>query len=340
MLLKTITELKSYVSLATSNLGIPPAIALELQHVEAEAIRPLLGGALLTWLQAAYDAPAFDPAGTGLAAQLLRAVQRPLACLAVAAGITTHQTRVDDTGVHFMATETSKQAFQWQTNELQDMLLRRGHNGLDALVEWLEEHLNDSPELQAWGGSTAGQRHRRELFTSTAEFQELEAISHSRQVFEALRPMRRRLESFELQRVLGADFLEELRSQVRRRAVTSENQMLLSTYVLPALAALTIGHAVPELGLRLTGEGIDLTIARNDNSNSKEADAGLDALLASKTNAALLDAHRFLTRLTDYLDRTASATRFATYYASSTYTNPNQVVAPVNTVDSRIYKFC
>ncbi len=211
MLLKTIAELKGYVSLATGNVGIPPAIALELQQVEAETLRPLLGGPLCAWLQAAYDAPGFNPAGPGLDAQLLRAVQRPLACLAVAAGITTHQTRVDDTGVHFLATETSKQAFQWQTNELQDMLLRRGHNGLDALVDWLEEHRADSPELKAWATSSAGQRHRRELFTSTAEFQEYELINGSRQVFEALRPMRRRMESFELQRVLGAEFLHELR---------------------------------------------------------------------------------------------------------------------------------
>ncbi len=116
--------------------------------------------------------------------------------------------------------------------------------------------------------------------------------------------------------------------------------MLLSTYVLPALAALIIGHTVPELGLRLTGAGIDLTIARLDNANAKEADAGLDALLAGKTNAALLDADRFLRRVTDYLDRTASATRFATYYGSSTYTAPGQVAAPANAPDSKIYKFC
>jgi hypothetical protein len=336
MLLKTIAELKSYVALDTE--GILPSFALELEFVETSTIRPLLGGALHTWLQAAYDAPGFDPQGTGLAAQLLRAVQAPLARLAVAANLTLHMATIDETGVHITSNDKSKTAFQWQTNQMQAFLLQRGNLGLDALVDWLEENHTASPELQAWAASAAGQRHRRELFTRTAEFQEMEAISHSRQVFEALRPVRRRLESFELQRVLGADFLFELREQVRTRTVSSENQMLLNTYVLPALAALTIAHAVPELGLRLTGEGIDLTIARNDDANAKEADAGLDALLASKVNAALMDADRFLHRLTDYLDRTASATRFATYFASPTYTNPNQVVAPANTADSRIWK--
>jgi hypothetical protein len=338
MLLNTIVELKSYVALDTK--GILPSFALELEFVETQTIKPLLGGALYTWLQTAYAAPGFDPKGTGLAAQLLRAVQAPLARLAVAANITMHMATIDETGVHIVSNDKSKTAFQWQTNAQQAFLLQRGNQGLDALVDWLEEHRNDSPELVAWAASTAGQRHRHELFTSTAEFHEMEAISNSRQVFEALRPVRRRMESFELQRVLGADFLFELRDQVRTRTVSSENQMLLSIYVLPALAALTIGHAVPELGLRLTGEGIDLTIARNDDSNSKEADAGLDALLAKKVNEALMTADRFLTRLSDYLDRTATATRFATYFNSPTYTDPNQVVAPVNTLESKLYKFC
>lgn len=339
MLLKTLDELKLYVSIATTK-GIPPAIELELRNIEATAIRQLLGAPLLAWLQAAYDAPAFNPAGTGLDAELLRTVQAPLACLGLAAGMTMHQARIDDTGVHIMTTETSKTAFQWQTNEQRDHLLKRGFSGLDALVEWLEEHRDDSPELRAWAISTAGQRHRRELFTSTAEFHEYESISESRQVFEALRQVRRRMESFELQRVLGAEYLFELREQVRTRTVSSENQMLLGTYVLPALACLTIGHAVPELGLRLTGTGIDLAIARIDDSNSKEADAGLDALLRDKVDESLISAHRYLTRLTDHLDRTATATRYATYFNSSTYTDPNQVVAPVNTVDSKVWKAC
>ena len=338
MLLKTIAELKSYVALDTA--GILPSFALELAYVEDNIIRPLLGGSLLTWLQTAYAAAGFNPAGFSLEAQLLRVVQAPLARLAVGYNITLHMATIDETGVHITSGDKSKTAFQWQTNEMQAFLLKRGNLGLDALVDWLEEHHDDSPELRAWAASTAGQRHRRELFTSTAEFQEYELISNSRQVFEALRPVRRRMESFELQRVLGADFLFELREQVRTRAVSSENQMLLSTYVLPALACLTIGHAVPELGLRLTGEGIDLTIARLDDSNAKEADAGLDALLRDKVSEALMSADRYLTRLTDYLDRTASATRFATYFSSATYTDPHQVAQPVNTSDSKIYKLC
>ncbi|MDJ0367288.1 hypothetical protein QMK33_19240 [Hymenobacter sp. H14-R3] len=337
-LLKTIAELKRYVPVDTT--GILPSFALELEQTEADVIAPLLGPALLAWLQAAYDAPDFDPAGPGLAAQLLRAVQAPLARLATATATTVHQVSIDETGVHITSTDTSKTAFQWQLDRVQAQFLKRGFSGLDALVAWLEAHAEASPELQAWAASPAGQRHRRELFISTADFQEYENISSSRLAFEALGPMRRRLENFELGPVLSPEFLAELRDQVRSRALTSDNENLLRTYVYPALACLTIGHAVPELGLSLNGGGIDLTIARLDDSNAKEADAGLDQLLQSKVSEALISGSRYLRQLTSYLDRTASALRFPTYFASSAYTAPDQPALVVNTLISKVYKFC
>ncbi|MDO7875541.1 hypothetical protein Q5H93_12425 [Hymenobacter sp. ASUV-10] len=339
MLLKTLDELKKFVA-TDATVDLPPAIALALGTVETSEVEPLLGSTLHAWLQAQYDAPGFDAAGPSVAARLLRAVQAPLSRLGTAAGLAGHQATIDNTGVHILSTDTSKTAFPWQVNQLRDSLERQGYRDLDTLVQWLEDHAGDAPELQAWAISVAGQRHRQELFTSTADFQQYENISSSRRVFIALGQVRRRLEHFELGRVLGLDFLQELRDQVRDRGLTSDNRNLLRTYVYPALAALAIGHGIPELGLRLADDGIELTIARVDDSNAKEADAGLDQLLLGRASKALVSAERYLRHLTDYLDRTASATRFATYFHSPAYTAPNQPVVPTNTAESRIYKFC
>ena len=337
-LLNTIDELKSYVAVAQKEIA--PAIALELAEAEAGVIAPLLGPQLLDWLQAQVDAPDFDRVGASLAARLLRAVQAPLARLAIVNGVVTHQLSLDNTGVHIMSTETSKTAFQWQTNQYMTLLQRRGLTNLDALVQWLEDHADDSPELRAWAASPAGQRHRQELFTRTADFQKYENISSSRAVFEALGPVRRRLERFELGPVLGEEFLAELRDQVRTRTLTSENENLLRAYVYPALASLTIGRAVPELGLALTGEGIDLSIARVGDSYRQDGQVGLDQLLQRKASQALLDGARYLRQLTSFLDRSASATRFTTYFSSPTYTAPNQPAPVVNTPASKTYKLC
>ncbi|MFC7669285.1 DUF6712 family protein [Hymenobacter humi] len=306
--------------------------------MENTTVRTLLGPGLYDWLEASYLAPDFDRTdANSLAAELLRLVQAPIARLGTAAGLAGHQVSISGTGVHIMTTETSKTAFQWQVNQLRATLERRGQSDLDTLLQWLEDHREVSVPLQGWAGSAAGQRHRRELFTHTLDFQEYENISASRPVFLGLGPVRRRLESFEVGRVLGADFLQELRDQVRTRTLTSDNENLLRTYVYPALASLTIGHAIPELGLKLAGDGIELTIARVDDANAKEADAGLDQLLRNKMNEALMTGARHLRRLTTYLDSTASASRFATYFGSSAYTKPAPA-EPRNLPTTRVYR--
>lgn len=341
MLLKTLAEFQAYVA-ADFNVktGLPPSFVLELAETEATLIAPLLGLPLYTWLQAAYDAPGFDPTASTPAAGLLRAVQAPLARLAASSGITTHQVTIDGTGVPIVSTDKIKTAFQWQSRELQALHQRRGYAGLDALVLWLEDHQGDAPELQAWAASPAGRRHRHELFTSATDFQGYENIGASWLVFEALRPVRRRVETFELRTVLGSAFLLELREQVEARTLTSENENLLRSYVYPALASLTIAGAVPALSLRLTPDGIDLAIQRPDDANAKEADAGLSELLYQKAQQARAVGERYLRQLSEHLDEVASATRFATYYASPTYTPPGRPAVVVNSATSKVWKFC
>jgi uncharacterized coiled-coil protein SlyX len=267
-------------------------------------------------------------------------VQAPLARLAASTGITVHQANLDDTGVHIVSTDKIKTAFQWQSRELQALHQRRGYQGLDGLVQWLEDHRDDAPELRAWAASPAGRRHRRELFTSAAAFQEYQNIGGSWLVFEALRPVRRRLEALELRTALGEDFLLELLDQVATRTLTSENENLLRSRLYPALASLTIAHAVPALSLRLTPGGIELAVARTDDANAKEADAGLNELLRQLAAECLEVGQRYLLQLTDFLDRTASATRFATYFASPAYSPPNRPAVVLNTATSKVIRFC
>jgi hypothetical protein len=341
MLLNTLSEFKGYVAVDFNvQTGLPPSFVLELAETEATFIAPLLGAPLYDWLRAAYEAPGFDAQALTPEAGLLRAVQAPLARLAATTGITAHQVSITGTGVHITSTDKVKTAFQWQSRELQALHQRRGYQGLDALVQWLEDHRDDAPELQAWAASPAGRRHRRELFTSATAFQEYQNIGASWLVFEALRPVRRRLEAQELRTALGEEFLQELHEQVETRTLTSENENLLRSRVYPALASLTIAHAVPALALRLTPGGIDLAVARADDANAKEADAGLNELLRQMASECLAVGERYLRQLTDHLDTRASATRFATYFSSPAYTPPNRPAAVLNTLTSKVVRFC
>lgn len=333
MLLTTSEELAQFVKLDAGDF--PDVLPPEIERLENVLLRPLLGAPLLDWLQAQYDA---GIEADSLAARLLRVVQAPLARLGVAGVVVELQMTVSNTGIQILSTTTHKTAFQWQTKALEKTLTRKGYLDLTHLLYWLEQSRAGSPELEAWAAGP-GQTLRRQLIVSVEEFNRFENISGSWPVFEALKPLMRRQELFILAPQLGDEFLQELRNQVRTRTLSEENEELLETYVRPALASLTLARAVPELGLRLTGDGIELMVARLDDSNEKEADAGLDQLLTARAFEAQRAADILLEKMRAFLNCTASETRYATYFASSTY-KPATPPIPLNTAESRVYRAC
>ncbi|WBO86250.1 DUF6712 family protein [Hymenobacter yonginensis] len=335
-LLKTSEELRRYVSVDTS--VVPEPVQREQERLRGQLLLPVLGATLLHWLDAQYAAGAAATDQTP-AGQLLARVQAPLARLAMAGALDELQVSLGDTGIHIVSTETQKTAFQWQITALRRTLSRKGYQDMNALLEWLESSRATTPELQAWAAGP-GQLYRRQLLVSAVEFSRFENIQESWPVFEALRPLISTQELFILEPQLGYDFLSELREQVRTRTLTAENEELLEQFVRPALASLTLARAVPELGLRLTGDGIELMVARLDDSNSKEADAGLDQLLAARAFEAQRAADIRLEKMRQFLNRTASATRYATYFTLGPYRAPATPVVALNTAESKVIRFC
>ncbi|RSK45179.1 DUF6712 family protein [Hymenobacter rigui] len=333
-LLTTKDELRRYVSTDTSS--VPEPVQREAERLRGTLLLPLLGAPLLRWLEQQYVAGTTAGDDT-LAGELLGLVQAPLARLSMAGSLDELQVSIDDTGIHIVSTETQKTAFQWQITGVRKTLTRKGYLDLNVLLQWLEDNRTSSPELQAWATSVS-QYRRLQLLTSAPEFSRFENIQDSWPVFEALKPIITKQELFILAPQLGYEFLDELRTQVRTRTVSAENEQLLEQFIRPALASLTLARAVPELGLRLTGDGIELLVARIDTDNSKEADAGLDALLQARAFDAQRSADILLERMRQFLNQRASATRYATYFTSGPYRPATATVVPLNTTDSPLYR--
>lgn len=335
-LLTTKEELQRYVTVDFAS-EVPGPLLIEMERLRAVLLLPVLGADLLHWLDAQYEA------GTtvnddSLAGQLLRRVQAPLARIGLSSCLDELQVTISHTGIQIMSTQTHKTAFAWQVASLKKTLCNKGYADMVVLLRWLEENRAASPELQAWAAGPS-QNLRRQLLTSADEFSRFENIGDSWLVFEALRPLLSRQELFVLEPQLGYDFLTELRDQVRTRTVTAENEELLAQFIRPALASSTLARAIPELGLRLTGDGIELMVSRIDTDNSKEADAGLDLLLQARGHESQRAADILLEKMRAFLNRSASATRYATYFATGPYRAPNTPMVPLNTAESRVYRF-
>jgi hypothetical protein len=287
----------------------------DLILVQDQDLRPLLGPPLLADLLAKQAADALSEAEKTLVYHL----QGALANLATVENLPLAQVQISDAGVHIFSDAGKKTAFEWQIREIRATFVRKGFNALERALELLEE----GAEFAAWRASGAGTAARQYLISTAAEFSEWSNIGNSRLVFNALLPTLRKVEAFDLAPVLGPEYFAELKAQVQARTLTSENARVLSMYVRPALASLVVAKAVPEIGLSLNGQALELNVYRFDDAQRAPANSATGApvtgLLELKVAAARADGQRYLQLLRGYLNGQASATAYATYFASSTY---------------------
>lgn len=291
-----------------------------LRVAEGGRLRELLGP-LYGSLQALTDeevATLLEPGSTDVRAELLQLVQCAAANLAMVHYLPFVQVQIDDAGISLRVAKT---AFQWQVNDLKGAFSATGYSALEDVLRYLEAH-RDAAELAAWKTSPAATRARRHFLATATDFSQYYDIADSRLTYLALLATLRKVEMFHLEPLLGTSYYQELKAELLTGTLSEDSQLVLDEYLRPALAHLTVAKAVPEVGLAYQGNSLQLNIYRFDDSNNKEADAGLDALLTLKIDQAWKDGQVYLTKLRTFLNASASTTRFATYFASPTYTDP------------------
>lgn len=310
-LITTIDDFKQHVALNESTDDDYFALLQpDLLLAEHDYLRPALGTDF-------FDELLLD--ATDEADRLRALLAYSLANLTMVSFLDVAQVQISGSGVQIISTDRVKTAFQWQIDRLKANLGRKGANGLEKALAYLEQHATAFP---TWAASETAQRGREQFISSATAFSDYYNISNARLTFQALASLLRKTESFRLLPALGEDFYEELKQQLRAGALTPENERLLREYLRPALAHLTMAQAIGELGFSLNGQALELNVYRPDDSNAKESDPGLTTLLEQKTAQALHDGERYLRRLVTHLNATASETRYATYFASPTYAPP------------------
>jgi hypothetical protein len=335
-LIRTIEQFCAHVRVQLSGNDLDN-LEPDLRVAERQQLRPVLGPALYNELSALSDEDvqaALDDKAD-VRGGLLRLVHEALANLGLLEYLPLNQLQINDGGVYVMS--SGSRPFQWQINELKASLRSKGYNALEAVLAYLEAHVADFP---AWATSAAAVQARVLLIASATEFTRHYDINGSRLTYQAFLPIIRKVERFQLEAVLSDDYLQELKFQLVAGSLTPDNQLVLEEHLRPALAHLVVAKAVGEVGLNFNGGAIELDIYRPDNANEREADAGLDSLLKRKASQAAEDAQVYLTKLRRHLNRFASGIRYATYFNSSAYVDPQAPRPTVrNSADSGIYGF-
>jgi hypothetical protein len=307
----------------------------DLMAVEDEFIKPVLGTEF-------YDLICLKHAEntlTELQAKLLYTLQHAAANLAQARFLPIQTLQFSSRGVHIITSEDEKTPFQHQIKAAEKSFQHKGFNALEQALSFLELHI-DAPDFIVWAGSTAATIFKQHILSDATAFSEFYSINNSRLTFRGLLPIIKRSEAFFLEPVLGADFLAELKEELRDREPKPENVVLLDNYIRPALAYLVVAKALSEAAFTFNGSALQLNMLEETENASKAAVASERILLAKK-DAAWQDGQTYLLKLKAYLNANASETKYATYFSSLLYKAPGSSDQAVHTnpTNAKVFGF-
>ena len=289
MLFDTVEELRACLSTvprqnASSLLSyVGPAETLHLV--------PVLGAGLVEQLG---NLPA-----TGAAPHLLalrEKLRKALAYYVVLEGAPFVALTLSDMGALEAETPSNPTTRQWVYNNFVEAAAATADKLLDVALAWLDAHAADyADEL-----NSSEYRSRKRLLIATAdELGQYVATAGSRRFFLALLPTLRRVEDFDIEDLLGADLLEQLRDGLASGQPPSADTRKLLSLVRPVLAHRALAQGVLSLSVALTGTSLRLL---SDNEAVRQRQAAPPEALSALSQQATAHADRYQGKLAAYLD--------------------------------------
>lgn len=330
-LIKTDEDFRRCVRVGKSNFSLENVMP-DILLVERDVIRKHLGADLYLELHDGYADGTLNEKQT----ELLRLVQYALGNLAMVSYMAVNQVQISDGGI----TKSTASAYRYQVRELKLNLITKGYNGLESVLEFMEEHKNEE-NFAKWATSSAVVVTRENFINSAKEFSREYNINDSRLTFLSLQSIIRKVEPFMLEPVLGTALYEEIKAELLAANVSETNQLLLKKFIRPAVAHFVAAKAIAERSFKFAGDGITLNLEELVDDTSRGTGTDNDALLLKKIEQAYTDATTFTGKLREYLNQNASAEKYSAYFHSGLYTSPTEAAPAVfrNKPDTNVFAF-
>lgn len=312
-LITTIETAKEFVKLNYNNSS--SALA-DMAGADARFIIPLIGRDLYDQL---LDEITNNVDDHHELIQLCRAAAAPLAYWI---DLPTLQTKITDNGISTFDNTSQQAAHRWEFEQLSDALADKGCYALEALLD----HLYANAADYAW---TQPDDYKL-IFTTGKDFNIFYPLFQPYRTFQSMRPVVRKVEDEHIRASIGDDFFEELRDAT---APTDEETKAIKI-IKKAVAFLTIANSVEMLPVKMSSYGFTVLIRADEKPNQGEEQAP-DNLLSMMRNNADRSGQSYLLQLKEYLNKNASESVFATYYASEFYISPATTAAAIDPNSTR-----
>ena len=299
-------QVKEYISVnvSTGFQLIKPYIAI----AEQDYIKPLLGDDLYDELDdyandsgsgSGSDSGSGSGAGAELMDKLLDRTRRALINLAFYRGYSMISIKISDKGVHRMESENELTLYKYQEQALINTFKNDGFNGLDAVLEFLEDNIEEFPDFAASDSYTV---FKARFIRTASDFSSIFNINKSRLVFLRLQPYVQQVEDFEILPTIGSDLFDKLKEEIIKKAdEQDETLMKVVSYIQKAIAYLAVSKAISELPVNITEKSVYFETSRAASGDSVEQTTLSDVQVERIANNNKMTGLNYMQYLTDFL---------------------------------------
>jgi hypothetical protein len=271
-------------------------------------IAPLLGTALLAQL--------VEPTGE-LLQQVRRHTLKAIVWAAYEQAQVSFMYQFGNAGLTRFKTEKSEKLAQWEVDTILADTASNADQALEQLVAFISQH---QAELPAWTGSAAYRQAHQLLIPTTVELrQALPEVSATHAMLVRLQMFMPRTERRYVRDMLGYELFEQLKDKLENGATLLPEESELLQYCRQLLAPVTLWEALPTLNVIFRPDGIRIISSFKGLKDQKAVDR---AQVTDLRETLWKQVETARGELRTFLNETASATVFSSYFNSPLYVAP------------------
>jgi hypothetical protein len=306
-LITTISELQEYVKV-NNGLNIQ-TVTPGLNEVELQTLVFYLGTPLLDIIKAEHVSQIF----TARITAIYPYVRQALANLGVYKATHEIEVQIDDNGILRTETTSQKTAFGGQVARYRETIGNRGYEAIDMVLSIISANEATYPE---WNSSAYYAIKNGLLFTSAKDFSQYENIKDSALTFQALAGyIKSSLDNLE------GSLPTAIYTNIRSAAPTAENLVLINNYIKVYLSKQAIYQALIELPVVVDHLGVTVNQLQLNN-DARTRNSAPNMFIERKMNGLKNDAQAALSRMSEFLNVSATDSVYAYWFGSEFYDEP------------------
>jgi hypothetical protein len=248
-----LAEIKKYISASAATSK--EKLWSHIEAAERKFILPILGRATYDDLQLFFNNRKQWTSGSGddvaKTTELLKLIQLAEINLAYFIGFDLINARISDQGFQRAETEKFKGLYKYQEENVREYFKNTGFNGLDDILQYLEDNMEYFPE---WEDSDAYTLRKTSFIGDTKSFNKICDINNSRLIFLRLQPFIQQVLDIDIKVLLGNTIWTALTVELAKNNPDAKYTALAAEIRKP-LAFLSIALLIKSTG-NLTDKGL------------------------------------------------------------------------------------